>query len=100
MAVVEGSRLVVANDSAALHMAVGFGRPIVGLYGPTRLDLVGPYGRAAEVIQHVGPGDRLDHKDEGTGRALMERIAVEEVIAAAGARLGDRGRAEPKRGRG
>ena len=89
MAVIEASRLVIANDSAALHMAVGFERPIVGLYGPTRVDRVGPYGRASEVIQHVGPRERLDHKDANAGLALMERIGVEEVVAAAGARLGE-----------
>lgn len=88
MAVIEGSRLVVANDSAALHMAVGFGRSIVALFGPTRVGLVGPYGREGDVIQHVQEGERLDHKDGAAGRALMERISVEEVAAAVGERLG------------
>lgn len=59
--------LVVANDSAALHMAVGFGRPLVALYGPTRAPLVGPYGRETDAIQHVQPEERFDHKDAGRG---------------------------------
>ena len=80
MAVVEASAIVIANDSAALHMAVGFGRPLVALFGPTDVARVGPYGRAADVIQHIGPEDRLAHKDERAGRALMERITVAEVI--------------------
>ena len=83
MALVESSSLVIANDSAALHMAVGFDRPMVALYGPTRVDRVGPYGREADVIQHVTPSDRLDHKDGAAGRALMERIGVEEVVSRA-----------------
>jgi lipopolysaccharide heptosyltransferase I len=83
MALVEASRLVIANDSAALHMAVGFDRPIVALFGPTRVELVGPYGRERDVIQHLRRGDRVDHKDEASGRGLMERISVEEVVAAA-----------------
>lgn len=87
MALIESSRLVIANDSAALHMAVGFDRPTVALYGPTRIDLVGPYRRDDDVIQHTRPGDTLDHKDEPTGRALMARITTEEVIAKAEARL-------------
>lgn len=87
MAVIESSALVVGSDSAALHMAVGFDRPLIGLYGPTRVDLVGPYGRERDVIQHVSPADRLDHKDERSGRELMERIGADEVIAAARARL-------------
>ncbi|MBX3358207.1 MAG: glycosyltransferase family 9 protein [Phycisphaeraceae bacterium] len=83
MALIERSALVIANDSAALHMAVGFDRPLVGLFGPTRADLVGPYRRADAVIQHVTPADRLDHKNEAVGRALMERLHVDEVLALA-----------------
>ncbi len=87
MALVEASSLVIANDSAPLHMAVGFDRPCVALFGPTRTHLVGPYGREGDVIQHVKRDEHLDHKDETAGRALMERISVDEVVAAASARL-------------
>lgn len=86
MALIARSRLVVANDSAALHMAVGFDRPAVALYGPTRVDLVGPYCREADVIQRVSPGDTLDHKDD-RNVALMQRIRTEEVLEACAARL-------------
>lgn len=87
LAIVERSALVVANDSAVLHMAVGFERPLVALYGPTSIDLVGPYQRRADVIQHLEPTDSFDHKDEPTGRRMMDRISVDEVAAAAHARL-------------
>jgi len=87
MAVIERSSLVLANDSAALHMAVGFDRPLVALFGPTRVELVGPYGREPEVIQHLRPGDALDHKSDHAGRLLMERIGVGEVIEACRDRL-------------
>ena len=87
MAMVERSALVVANDSAALHMAVGFDRPLVALYGPTRVDLVGPYGRERDVLQHLEPGDRTDHKNDHAGRLLMERIGVDEVFGACEERL-------------
>ena len=52
-----------------------------------RIDLVGPYRRDRDVIQHVTGTDRLDHKNEPAGRALMERITVDEVVAAAAQRL-------------
>jgi heptosyltransferase-1/heptosyltransferase-2 len=87
MAVIERAALVVACDSAALHMAVGFDRPIVGLFGPTRVDRVGPWRRERDVIQHVQPGERMDHKVAALGRSMMERISVEEVVAAVDARL-------------
>jgi ADP-heptose:LPS heptosyltransferase len=81
MSLVGNSALVIGNDSACLHMAVGFDRPLVGLYGPTRVDLVGPYGRSHQVVQRVGPGDTLDHKDARAGACLMARITVEDVAA-------------------
>jgi lipopolysaccharide heptosyltransferase I len=86
MAIIEAAQIVIANDSAALHMAVGFGRPIVALYGPTRVDLVGPYQREADVIQHTLPGDRFEHKED-TLRTMMERIEVGEVLEAIDDRL-------------
>ncbi len=100
MALVQGSVLVVANDSAALHMAVGFDRSSIGLFGPTRVELVGPYQkhkRAADavVIQHITGEDRVDHKDEQGGRVLMERITLDEVVAAAGGVLGTMRRVSP-----
>ncbi len=82
MALVERSSVVLCNDSAVLHMAVGFDRPIVALYGPTLVRRVGPYGRSADVLQHVRQGDRTDHKDLAAGTQLMDRITVREVLAA------------------
>ena len=79
LAVIERAKLVLANDSAALHMAVGFETPIVALFGPTRTELVGPYRKADSVIQHITPEDRLSHKEEAAGRQLMERISLTEV---------------------
>ncbi len=87
LAVIERSALVVANDSAAVHIAVGFERPLVALYGPTRVEQVGPYGRAGDVIQFAPPDVRQSHKDEASGRAAMEAIPLEAVIDAALARL-------------
>jgi heptosyltransferase I len=79
MEVVRGCALVVGNDSACLHMAVGFDRPLVGLYGPTHIGLVGPYGRDEQVVQRTAPGEVLDHKNARAGLRIMERIGVEDV---------------------
>ena len=86
MALIERAQLVVANDSAALHMAVGFDRPAVALFGPTRVELVGPRGRERDVTQHVEPGDTFDHKDDRSA-VIMDRIPIDEVLAACIERL-------------
>lgn len=79
MAVIERAALVVANDSASLHIAVGFDRPIIALLGPTDPDLACPYGRAADVVQHIRPGDEFYFRDDRSA-AMMHRITTEEVI--------------------
>jgi lipopolysaccharide heptosyltransferase I len=86
MAVIERAALVVANDSAALHMGVGFDRPCVGLLGPTDPRLACPYGRAKDLIQHVQPGDEFYFRDDRSA-GMMSRISVAEVIEACEARL-------------
>jgi ADP-heptose:LPS heptosyltransferase len=88
MALISQSALVLANDSAALHMAVGFDRPLVGLFGPTRVDLVGPYRRGQDVIQAEAPKRGVSHKDAGAGRAMMDAIGMEVVVKACLERLG------------
>ncbi len=82
MALIERAWVVVANDSATLHMSVGLSTPYVGLYGPTDVSRVGPAGGTGTVIQHLHPGDRLDHKAPAPGRRIMERITVDEVFDA------------------
>ena len=89
MAVIERASLVVANDSAALHMAVGFDRPLVALFGPTRTNLVGPYRRDADVLQTTEPADRFDHKVAARGLAMMERLTTASVLEACLRRLAE-----------
>ncbi len=79
LAVLESARIVVANDSAALHMAVGLETPIVALFGPTRTERVGPYRKPESVIQHIRTDDRLNHKDNAGSSELMRRISLAEV---------------------
>lgn len=83
LAIIERAKLVIANDSAALHMAVAMDRPIIALFGPTRTDRVGPYRRSDSVLQHITPSDRLDHKDAASASNLMDRITTDEVYARA-----------------
>lgn len=95
MAVIEASSLVVANDSAAMHMAVGFDRPLVALLGPTDASLAGPYRRPDAVVQRLEPGDRLTaraSKDEPRGLEMMQRITVEDALETCRAALTREGR--------
>jgi heptosyltransferase-1 len=95
MAAIAGASLVVANDSAATHMAVGFGRPLLSLFGPTDPSESGPFRRPRSVVRSPAAAGRAVHyRDRGLGNSIMRAIAVESVLAAL-----DRGDAEPEAGR-
>lgn len=51
IALLEGSRLVIANDSGPMHIASALGKPLVTLFGPTSAVRTGPYKRPETVLQ-------------------------------------------------
>lgn len=81
MALLSQTRLLVCNDSAALHIAVGFERPIVAVFGPTDPARVGPYQRADTVVQPPGitPDDVRRYRRYKTDQSLIGRIDVDRV---------------------
>lgn len=82
MAVVQQAGVLIANDSAPLHMAVGFDVPVVALFGPTDPAKVGPYGRADSVIRRYAPtaGEPAHFKDASLGDSLMRLIDADVVL--------------------
>lgn len=78
MAILEHAALVVANDSASLHIALGFHRPVIALFGPTDPRLAAPYQREDAIIQHVQSGDQFYFRDDRS-KDMMARISVDEV---------------------
>lgn len=51
VAVIEGAKLLVANDSGPLHIADALDMPLVGVWGPTDPRAVGPFHRTDGVIR-------------------------------------------------
>lgn len=51
VAVIAGARIVVANDSGPMHIADALDMPLVGVFGPTRPEIVGPFRRTDGVIR-------------------------------------------------
>jgi len=48
---IRNARVVVANDSGPLHVAVALNRPLVALYGPTQPENTGPYRKSEAVMR-------------------------------------------------
>ncbi|MFQ5629151.1 MAG: lipopolysaccharide heptosyltransferase II [bacterium] len=46
--------LLVSNDSGPMHLAAAVGTPVVGVYGPTRPELQGPWGEIHTIVRNDG----------------------------------------------
>jgi len=79
LSVIKQSSLVVANDSAALHIAVGFNVPCLGLFGPTNPVRVGPYKCENSVISTPVEYSKLNYRNPKIGDSIMKKITIAEV---------------------
>jgi heptosyltransferase I len=78
---IDGSALVVALDSAPLHIAVALGRPVIGLCGAWNPKRTGPYRKFHDLLvdAYGDPGEDYPISAERrSGR--MPRIAVADVL--------------------
>lgn len=50
LAVLDGARVVVANDSGLMHLAGALGTPTLGLFGSSDPDLTHPLGECTDVL--------------------------------------------------
>lgn len=95
MALVASSSLVISLDSAPAHMAVGFGVPVIALFGASKPETDGPYGHLAWCL-HGGRGERLEargHRAAAQGTAMMDRIEVAALVSMVRRRLDSEGMA-------
>jgi len=46
--------LIIANDSGPMHIAVALNTPVLGIYGPTKPNLQGPYGENNLTVVNEG----------------------------------------------
>jgi len=77
----EGSALVVALDSAPLHLAVALGRPVIALMGCNDPGRVGPYRRFHDLLVDAYGEPGADAPVSSAHRRdRMPRIQVAEVL--------------------
>lgn len=85
-ACLERADFFLGNDSALLHLAAASGIPALGLYGPSREEIYGPWGdNAASVRTDLSFSDIIHQPGYDYRRhdSHMGTLAVEKVVAAA-----------------
>ncbi|MCE0484330.1 MAG: lipopolysaccharide heptosyltransferase II [Methylacidiphilales bacterium] len=75
------ARIVVTNDSGAMHLASALGRPTVAIFGSTEHELTGPMGAQSRVVRHHVPCSPCFLRECPLDFACMTSITPERVIA-------------------
>jgi heptosyltransferase-2 len=88
MAALASSRLVLCNDSGAMHVASALGVPTVVVFGSTEPQLTGPLGVGARVLRHHVPCSPCFLRECPIDFGCMKGITPEMMIAAGEAALG------------
>ncbi|HKY86226.1 MAG TPA: lipopolysaccharide heptosyltransferase II [Pseudorhodoplanes sp.] len=82
-ALIKRASLVISNDSGPMHLAAALATPVVGLFGPTDPQRVGPYGRHTIALKKqfdcAGCSRRACVRDA----ECLKMISAEDVLAAA-----------------
>ncbi len=83
-ALLERCRVVVCNDSGAMHLAAAVGTPVVAVYGLTDPFKTGPLGENHRLVMTADVARGRDlARDSATARQVLAEIAPERVIAEA-----------------
>jgi len=82
MAILAGSRLVVAPDTGPLHIAHALDIPVIGLFAHTNPWRVGPWRRYRDLVvdRYTEPGDEPDPSGYLPKDDRMGWISVEDVL--------------------
>ena len=87
MAVLVSARLVLCNDSGAMHVASALGVPTLAVFGSTEPQLTGPLGPRSRVLRHHVPCSPCFLRECPLDFACMKSLTPEAAIAAAEALL-------------
>jgi heptosyltransferase II len=83
MAALVSARLVLCNDSGAMHVASALGVPTMAIFGSTEPQLTGPMGARSRVLRHHVPCSPCFLRECPIDFACMKSITPEMAIGVA-----------------
>jgi heptosyltransferase-2 len=89
-------RLLLTNDTGAMHLAAALGVSCVALFGPTDPQLTGPLGRGHRVLRTPPACSPCRYRDCPIDHRCLRAIDVEAVVAAAESVLDGSATPEPR----
>ena len=78
-AIIDRARLVIGNDSGPLHVAAALPKTVIGIYGPTNPEVVGPVCQLHNVIE-AGAGIPRKGRYSKKPAHNINNITVEQVL--------------------
>jgi lipopolysaccharide heptosyltransferase II len=75
-------RLLLTNDTGAMHLAAHLGVPVLAIFGSTENRLTGPLGPASRVLRHHVPCSPCFLRECPLDLRCMHAVTVDEVTAA------------------
>lgn len=82
-ALLRRSRLLLTNDTGAMHVAAAVGAPVLAVFGPTDAEATGPLSGRARIIRRPVPCSPCLLRECPIDHRCMEAVTVDEVVAAA-----------------
>jgi heptosyltransferase-2 len=83
MSALASARLVICNDSGAMHLASALGVPTLAVFGSTEPQLTGPMGARSRVLRHHVPCSPCFLRECPLDFACMKKTTPEMAIAMA-----------------
>ena len=83
MAALGSARLVLCNDSGAMHVASALGVPTLAIFGSTEPRLTGPMGAHSRVLRHHVPCSPCFLRECPIDFRCMKSITPQTAIVAA-----------------
>jgi heptosyltransferase-2 len=87
-ALLERSRLLLTNDTGAMHVAAAVGTAVVAVFGPTDAEATAPLGPRVRIVRHDFPCSPCLLRECPIDHRCMEAVTVEEVVQAVHALIG------------
>jgi len=82
MGVLAQARLLVSNDTGAMHVAAAVGTPVLAIFGPTDAEATGPLGQSTRLLRQPVPCSPCLLRECPIDHRCMTRIAVDQVVQA------------------